>query len=575
MRDEGGSSVAGFIRGMLWGGVVAVGGLATLSQLSPPLRMPPQDEAALKAPLDSAGETPAEGETEALDRAAEAASKPVPDPASKEAPVPQADATAETAPAPGGEPQSEAGSQTEPGPSPMQPAPGATAEAPQQAPAGVTPETAAAGEAEMPSAVVPQVEADAPMGQGMVADLPADLPSAPGGTDTAAAPVAPEAAPPVEPAGSDLVAETPAQPQEAPVPPPTAAPEGIVETPAAPEAEAGVSAPQVADQPQAVAPAAPGDLTAEVAPDAAELPPPPPLTPEEEALLQPPETAPGEPLSPAPPPPSVLPPTPGLSDAAEGVITGRLPRIGAEEAPMAPGAETEDGAADAAVAIADLPPLARFARPFDNPDGKPLFSILLEDKGADVNRAELAAMDLPLNVVIDPLAEGAAERAAIWRAAGQEVVLSAASLPEGATPGDLEQIFQALATRLPEAVAVIDATGTGFQNNRALAAQIVPILLDQGRGLVSFDQGLNAADQVARREGLPAATIFRRFDLDNATGPAVKRYLDRAVFKAAQEGQVAVIAELRPETVAGLLEWTVEGRASTVAMAPISALLSR
>jgi polysaccharide deacetylase 2 family uncharacterized protein YibQ len=54
----------------------------------------------------------------------------------------------------------------------------------------------------------------------------------------------------------------------------------------------------------------------------------------------------------------------------------------------------------------------------------------------------------------------------------------------------------------------------------------------------------------------------------------IRRYLDRAAFKAAQEGRVVVVGRTRPETVAALLEWTVEGRAATVALAPLTAALS-
>jgi polysaccharide deacetylase 2 family uncharacterized protein YibQ len=78
---------------------------------------------------------------------------------------------------------------------------------------------------------------------------------------------------------------------------------------------------------------------------------------------------------------------------------------------------------------------------------------------------------------------------------------------------------------------------------------------------------------VARREGLPAARIFRSLDDDGESIPVIRRYLDRAAFKAAQEGRVVVIGTARPETVAGILEWTIEGRASSVALAPVSAVL--
>ena len=149
----------------------------------------------------------------------------------------------------------------------------------------------------------------------------------------------------------------------------------------------------------------------------------------------------------------------------------------------------------------------------------------------------------------------------------------ATGIPAGATAADLEQTFQALATGLPEAVAVIDLASGGFQDDRGLAAQIVPIVKAQGRGLITFDRGLNAADQVARREDVPAATVFRQIDAEGEEIPTIRRYLDRAAFKAAQEGRVTVLGSARPETVAAILEWTIEGRAASVALAPASAVM--
>lgn len=462
--------------------------------------------------------------------------------------------------------------------------------------AAVTPEAVPAPQ----DPVAPlEAEADAVEGEpaeAASADQPEEQTAAPDGVSDAQeggaaglAPVVPDpAAPAPEQSPAPLpqapVAEEASAPAAPPLPPPSEAPgealasAGQVRPPMAP---ATGEAPQAAVQP-----AAPVLPAAEGAPEAADLPPVPPLRPEEEALLLPlPEAAaeppvvavPADPTpepgpQPAPVPEGlalgegVLPSAPPLNAEAEGVVTGRLPRIG--DAP----AEAEAGPVGADPAT--LPPRARYARPFDNPAQKPLFAILLQDKGQEgVDRAELAALALPLSIVIDPLSEGAAERAAIWRAGGQEVVMAGTGIPEGAGPGDLEQSFQVLDSRLPEAVAVIDADGTAFQANRALAAQVVPILAEQGRGLVTLDQGLNAADQVARREGLAAAVVFRAIDSDGEASPVVRRYLDRAAFKAAQDGRVIVIGDLRPETVAGVLEWAVEGRASTVALAPLTALL--
>ena len=195
------------------------------------------------------------------------------------------------------------------------------------------------------------------------------------------------------------------------------------------------------------------------------------------------------------------------------------------------------------------------------------------DGAPEVPREALAALPFPVTFVLDPLADGAAEAAAIYRKAGQEVVMLATGIPDGATPGDLEQSFAGMAATLGESVALMDTPKAAFQDDGKLSAEVVTLLADQGRGLVTFDRGLNAADQVARREGLPTVTIYRSLDDEGEEAPLIRRYLDRAAFKAAQEGQVVVIGSTRADTITALMEWTVEGRAASVVLAPISALM--
>lgn len=414
--------------------------------------------------------------------------------------------------------------------------------------------------------------------------------------DTPALPAAPDAAPVT---GIPQLPEAAAQDAAtAPLPLPAEPPGRVVDAPASP-ALIPLTLPTA--PPTALADAVPGltpppmPALPETEPTPPSAEPPPPL---EEALLQPvpqpePELpalivpadpapadpapadpAPAEPAPADPVPDAVVPdaPLPTLprlitpdSDTTLGddaVPTNRLPRIG-----DAPAATEPDQ-------IADLPPLDRYARAFTNPEAKPLFALVLIDTGAaDLDRARLAALPFPVSFVIDPLAPNAAEAAALYRAAGQEVVMRATGIPEGATAADLEQTFQAHDRTLTEAVAVVDLGAGGFQDNRPLATEVVPVIKAQGRGLLTYERGLNAADQVARREGVPAARIFRSLDDDGESIPVIRRYLDRAAFKAAQEGRVVVIGTARPETVAGILEWTIEGRASSVALAPVSAVL--
>ena len=221
-------------------------------------------------------------------------------------------------------------------------------------------------------------------------------------------------------------------------------------------------------------------------------------------------------------------------------------------------------------------PMLQFAREFENTAAKPLFVILLQDVGAaGMSREELAKLPFPVSFVIDPLATDAREANAAYRAAGQEVLTLANGIPTGATAEDLETTFQTLSNILPESVAIIDQHIGGFQDQRPLATLVLPVIKGEGRGLVTYDRGLNAADQIARRDGVPDAVIFRRLDAEGESKSTIRRYLDRAAFKAAQDGQVVVIGDTRAETVAAILEWTVEGKAGTVALAPVTAVLGR
>ena len=405
-----------------------------------------------------------------------------------------------------------------------------------------------------------------------MADAPPVL-NAPGAVAVDPVPIAPDdpaltVLPPTELPAADVAAadQTDAMPDTSDTPPPI--PEALLDpapgikanpAPATIVPDDPASLPQAAPTAPAVDTPAAEVAVADPASDPTTRPEPQP----DGAGLQP-----GTPPEPVPgliakDQPSTFLPDAGAASAVDGVTTGRLPRIGDQPA------ETAEAAA------VELPPVQQFAQDFDNPSGKPLFAVILRDTGgADVDRATLAALPFPVSFVIDPLAPNAIEAAAIYRAAGQEVIMLASGIPQGAQASDLEQTFQSLGAVLPQAVAVMDLATAGFQDDRPLASLVVPLVKNQGRGLITFNRGLNAADQVARRIDVPAATIFRHLDGAGEDLPLIRRYLDRAAFKAAQEGRVMVLGDTRPTTIAALIEWTVEGRASSVTLAPATAVLS-
>lgn len=412
-------------------------------------------------------------------------------------------------------------------------------------------------------------QADAPPGDRAAQPAPAP--------DTASS-AATEAAPRPQPA-SPPQATAEVSPPAAPLAP--AATEGAL--PAAPMPDAAATAPEPAPVPEP-------ELESAPRPDAEPAPETPPETPAGSAPAAVPDVGaavamPGRPVS-------------GFGAPVAGVRVNRLPTIG-PEAPAsgsavaaaagdaaaddampdgpAIGAEDADAGATPADVGPDLrPALARNAVPFDNPEGRPLFSIIILDDDADPTaRSAMARLTFPVTFAIDPMRADAREVAEFYRAAGHEVLLLASGIPEGATPSDLEITFAAHAAAIPVAVGVLDLPAGGFQNSNLLAQQIVTILAEEGYGLVTYERGLNPADQVAQSAGLGAGRVFRVLDAEDESPTTIRRYLERAAFKAAQEGEVIVMGRSRGDTIAGLMEWVLGGRVEAVALAPVSAALRR
>jgi polysaccharide deacetylase 2 family uncharacterized protein YibQ len=388
-------------------------------------------------------------------------------------------------------------------------------------------------------------------------------------TDPGARPEAGMPAPaPQTPPDTPMAALDTAPIPEAPVPVP---PPGEVETPQLPLAEA--------DTPRPVAPPLPAQVSpAESAPSAAPAPILAPVPPAEIVLL--PDGTPARPyLAPAPADPGpetpVLPaetaekppvftleaPSAGFTEAP-GVLTNRLPRIGAE-----PTAEAAPVAQSSAA-------LTEYAAPFVHADSRPLYSVVLIDPGVEaggLDRNTLKTIGFPVTIALDPMRAGAAEAARDYRAAGFEVAILAAPLPQGATAADLEVALESWRAAVPEAVALVEPARPVMQNNRLLAQQLTKILAQDGLGLVTQDQGLNAASQLAATEGLPQTVLWRVLDTNRDRAATIERTLSRAVFEAQRDGHVAVMLSAWPESVAGLMNWA-QGATGSVALAPVSAL---
>jgi len=265
-----------------------------------------------------------------------------------------------------------------------------------------------------------------------------------------------------------------------------------------------------------------------------------------------------------------------IGDLAEGVTTNRLPTA-IDDPETAVVAEPAPGVAEEGEEPVEdtRPPLERFAAEFENPEDKPLMAIVLIDDGTSpIGIAALREFPYPVSFALDTAWPGADEAAEMYRDQGYEV-LAMIDLPEGASATDVEVSMQSLLGKVPGAVAVMEGSGTGLQSNRETAIQLAPILMESGHGLVMLPKGLNTTQKLLSRAGLPAASVFRDFDSRGQDATVIRRFLDQAAFRAGQEEEgVIMVGRLRPESISALLLWGLQDRASRVALAPVSALLT-
>lgn len=570
----------GFIRGVLAGtavSVLAVSALSILAGLPQDMRPAPVDTS------QTPGAGPEIGESQPVDQAA---AQPEPSPAtSPEAePEPLAEParpteTAETPPAvaevtvPAGSGFNAAREDSVA----SLPAPDV---APDPAPVpGLDAATAPAASA------LPQADRDT-AAQPVTGQDSASLPEPPVAGDAPAAGPAPA----LPEAGSAPTAAAPAEPAQPPAPdssPAAVGPSIAVDSTQPDPAQAAADSSPVAT---GAARSGDGDTVIDVSPraEAGAVPP-------QTAALAPQEGARRQPLpviEPAPPavrPEQTPPQAPVASDDISPVIR---PSIGTPATSLvdrpASGVVTEAPAA----ATSDMViPLRRNALPFDATDGRPRLSIILIDRGdSGLGPDALDGFPYPLSIAIDATRPDAAEAARLYRQSGFEVLALVDLLP-GSTAQDVEIAIEASLEAVPGAVGVMEGDATGFQHSRAVSDQVAAILGQRGYGLVMLPNGLNTAQKMAARAGVPSATVFRDFDGAGQDASAIRRFLDQGAFRAGQQadglagadeaagegagGGVIMIGRLRPDTISAMLLWGLQDRAQRVALTPVSAVLDR
>lgn len=272
-------------------------------------------------------------------------------------------------------------------------------------------------------------------------------------------------------------------------------------------------------------------------------------------------------LDPAVPEPEPVQAMPG--GAVPGVNILRLPGT---DAPPA----TLDSDAGETPKAAPLPPRRAFAARWQNPDEKPVMGVVILDRGVGaggLDPAALAALPFAVTIAVDPLQPDAAAAAAAYRAAGDEVAILIGNEPAGATPADFEVAYQSFVQTLPQTVAVIGSPDAGFLRSSLAAQHLASLLAADGRGLVTYDQGLNPGRRAAEKAGVPVASIDKLFGAGEENMGTLARELDRAAFAAGQKGQLVVALPSTPDAVTALIAWATGPSGSGVSLAPVSAVM--
>lgn len=268
---------------------------------------------------------------------------------------------------------------------------------------------------------------------------------------------------------------------------------------------------------------------------------------------------------------------PKITNLAPNVKTNRLPTIGgAAETKVAEtqGDETQTVEVGQEVSPdADKGALATYAMAFDNTDARPMFSVvLIDDPEHPIADDVLAHLPFAVSFAIDAVRDDAHAVSTRYRKAGFEVLMLT-NLPFGANATDVEVAFGAYSRAIPEAIGVLDLGGNGFLRGPNTATQIAGIMSEKGFGLVTPSKGLNSAQKAALREGVPAVLVYRELDAEGEKSAVIRRYLDRAAFRAAQEGSVIMLGRSRADTIEALVTWALQDRAASVAIAPVSVVL--
>ncbi|MEO0549618.1 MAG: divergent polysaccharide deacetylase family protein [Pseudomonadota bacterium] len=230
--------------------------------------------------------------------------------------------------------------------------------------------------------------------------------------------------------------------------------------------------------------------------------------------------------------------------------------------------------------------LAKYARPFDNPDGKPTVSIIVGGLGINATRTRVAIEELPPEVTLSfsPTASNLATWVRRARAAGHEVVIE---LPMEAYDygrarphpsvlrADLEadvnaQRLRSLLSRASGYAGVMNFQGGKFATSEAAVRPVFDVLAE--RGLAFFEDGSlgrSVFETTASRESLAFGRANAWIDARPEADEIEKQLLTLEA-EALEHGAALGTGMSFPVTLDLLNDWIGRLESKGIVLAPAS-----
>jgi len=237
----------------------------------------------------------------------------------------------------------------------------------------------------------------------------------------------------------------------------------------------------------------------------------------------------------------------------------------------------------------DQPPARRFARPFTDPEGKPLLGLLVTGLGIDraATAAAIAGLPAEVSLSFSPDAKDLAAWIQAARAFGHEALvdlplqskekrdLGADGILVGFNADETARRLEAIASAAPSIFGFTGDGGDALLLDDAATATLTGAIARRGLAFIDTSgEPMSQTLAAAKANGLAAARSTVTLDA-RPSRMAITERLAAAAEVAQEQGRALAVAKVSPLTITMLAEWLRRQGEQGPVPAPASAILQR